>query len=280
MLFSEKYGYKKVPMLAKDEMPLVRKNKILNLIYKFLYKDIIDDWFVDDQFSNSPALLFAKFVWTDFFNGNLFEVDTYKARQIVAKISKLATRLKWYEVYDYIEFILKNHPDKAEMKYFKKDILYLFKKEKIPLTIISNNICPSELDNLEENREIEKALSISDKYKPVKGCLTKALDLFSKRPKPDYANSIKESISAVDVLAQIILGKKGSLGKLINSLKIHPALKRSFSNLYGWTSDDAGIRHPKNKEPISCGEPEARYMLVTCSAFINYAIIKLNVGMK
>jgi len=75
---------------------------------------------------------------------------------------------------------------------------------------------------------------------------------------------------------QIILGKEGTLGKLVDGLDIHPALKKAFSNLYGWTSDDAGIRHPKSKEPLSCDEPEARYMLVTCSAFINYLIAKLD----
>ncbi|HEC79109.1 MAG TPA: hypothetical protein ENI34_08225 [candidate division WOR-3 bacterium] len=275
-LFSERYGYKKIKMLKKDEMPLSTKNKILNLIYEYLYKEILDDFFIDNHFADSPALRFAKYVWTDFFNGSLFEVDNIKSRRIIDKVCKASSKLKWFEIYDYIEFILKNHSDRKKMRHLKKDILNLLKMERMQYTIINNRICPSKRENEEEIKEIEKALNIPDKFEPVRKHLSKALVKWSDRKNPDYENSIKESISAVDVLVQIVLGKEGKFGKLIKELKVHPALAEGFRKLYGWTSDDPGIRHTKNKEPLSCGEPEARYMLITCSAFVNYVIEKLS----
>jgi len=281
MLFSERYGHKKVKMLKKDEMPGAMKNRILNLIYEHFYKEIVDDLFIDNSFGDSLALRFAKFVWTDFFTGNLFEVDTNKSRLIIAKISKSSMKLRWFEVYDYIEFILENLPDRTKTQYFKKDILNLFKKEKIPYTIINNRICSSKIDDIEEIKEIEKALKVSDKYKSVREHLIKALDKWADRKNPDYANSIKESISAVESLVQIQLGKTGTLGKLIDKLDVHPALKKGFSNLYGWTSSEkTGIRHAGYNEELKPEEPEARYMLVTCSAFVNYAIAKLDGGIE
>ncbi len=51
--------------------------------------------------------------------------------------------------------------------------------------------------------------------------------------------------------------------------------KDGFKKLYGWTSDACGIRHGEYPDSFLCGESEARYMLIICSAFINYLITKL-----
>jgi len=42
--------------------------------------------------------------------------------------------------------------------------------------------------------------------------------------------------------------------------------------MYGWTSDESGIRHADNNKKLKVDEKEARYMLVQCSALINYII--------
>lgn len=49
-----------------------------------------------------------------------------------------------------------------------------------------------------------------------------------------------------------------------------------FNNLYGYTSDESGIRHGGINFIDSPAE-DARYMLVSCSAFINYLIEKYEV---
>jgi hypothetical protein len=125
-----------------------------------------------------------------------------------------------------------------------------------------------------EIEEVEKALNVP--YKNVHDHLNKALSLLSDRKEPDYPNSIKESICALESLVQILLGEKGTLGDLIKKLDVHPALKQGFSNLYGWTSDEGGIRHGRVEENFKTEIAEARYMLVTTSAFINYTLLKFN----
>lgn len=75
--------------------------------------------------------------------------------------------------------------------------------------------------------------------------------LYADRQKPDYENSIKESISAVEAICCIITGETGSqatLGKTLKRLEdhgvtIHPSMGQAFSKLYGYTSDADGIRH-------------------------------------
>ena len=52
--------------------------------------------------------------------------------------------------------------------------------------------------------------------------------------------------------------------------KLHPALKQAFLKLYAYTSDANGIRHANGIGEGNSSFIEAKYMLVSCSAFINY----------
>jgi len=104
------------------------------------------------------------------------------------------------------------------------------------------------------------------------------LDMLADRFSPDYRNSIKESISAVESVAQIITDDSfATLGSALKVIErkgtMHPALKASLSSLYGYTSDADGIRHAMLKASSLCFI-DVKFMLVACSAFINYLIKK------
>jgi hypothetical protein len=128
----------------------------------------------------------------------------------------------------------------------------------------------------EEISEIEEA--IQSGKDPIRIHLRRALELLSDRKKPDFRNSIKESISSVESLVQIILGEKGTLGKLIKRLEadigLHPALSKAFDNLYGYTSDEDGIRHAI-LESGRVDFEEAKFFLVVCSAFVNFVSVNI-----
>lgn len=53
----------------------------------------------------------------------------------------------------------------------------------------------------------------------------------------------------------------------------HPALSESLGKLYAYTNDGDGIRHSLKDEKTVDSE-DALFMLVTCSAFINYMSAK------
>ncbi len=272
MLFSERYGYKKVQMLKKDEMPDSLRNRIWNFFYQAIFRDVENDQF---KLYHRLEHNFTRVLWDSFFKGNLCDFDRANSYGKVQFIKNAFFKLPWNEIYDFIDFFYE-HYDLAV--YESKSLASLndiFKQEKAPYCIINCQVVPLMSD--EEVAEIEKALNVPDKYKykSVSDHLSKALELFSRRPEPDYKNSIKESISAVESLVQIVLGENGTLGKLIDRLNIHPAMKEGFKRLYGWTSDNSGIRHGEYGESFPCEEAEARYMLITCSAFVNYAIMKL-----
>lgn len=55
-----------------------------------------------------------------------------------------------------------------------------------------------------------------------------------------------------------------------NGIKIHQSLKNGFSNIYGYTSDEGGIRHAMIEEGNIVTQEDALFMLVSCSAFCHY----------
>ncbi|MGC9385032.1 MAG: AbiJ-NTD4 domain-containing protein, partial [Kosmotogaceae bacterium] len=177
----------------------------------------------------------------------------------------------WTEVYDFVEFVIL-YTDNDD---FTKYINYILKKHLSGFRVISGEIVP--ISSEQEIEAIEFAQSVN-KY--VKHHLDVALKLLSDKESPDYRNSIKESISAVEALVKLISGdSKATLGSALRiiekagNVKIHDALRNGFLNLYGWTSDDEGIRHSLMDEP-TLSQEDAIYMLVTCSAFINYLFEK------
>lgn len=123
--------------------------------------------------------------------------------------------------------------------------------------------------------EVAKALSQNDAI-GVQKHVKRAAELYSQTDAPDYRNSVKESISAVEAAVAFVTGQKASgvskpLRSATERLVVHPALRDGFEKLYAYTSDEGGIRHAiMNEENIT--QADARYMLVSCSAFANYLI--------
>ncbi|MBE8966981.1 hypothetical protein IQ277_12215 [Nostocales cyanobacterium LEGE 12452] len=92
-------------------------------------------------------------------------------------------------------------------------------------------------------------------------------------------NSIKESVSAVESLAKAITRKpKATLADALKVLEVfhnlHPTLKKSFLTLYGYTSDEGGIRHAMLTEP-DLTIADAKFFLLSCTSFINYLKSKI-----
>ena len=162
---------------------------------------------------------------------------------------------------------------------FKNFCNGIFEREFSGYRFIDDKISP--ITNEIEISEIEDAIHQSGIFTSLKGAnihLKSALEKLSNRKAPDYRNSIKESISAIKSVAKVISGnEKNTLGaaldKIKGKIKIHPALEKGFKQLYGYTSDSAGIRHAL-MEDDNCDFEDAKYMLVSSSAFVNYLVIK------
>lgn len=170
--------------------------------------------------------------------------------------------------------------DQFNHKYNKKSIFEIlndvFKQEYVGYRFVDGIITP--ITDQSEINTITEALN--NKYEIVYEHLSKANKLLGDRSLPDYENSIKESISAVEALGEIITGLKGkeaTLGNILKKLEdrgvtIHGGLKSAFNILYGYTSDANGIRHAGDIGGPASTFEEAKFMLVACCAFVNYLV--------
>lgn len=155
-----------------------------------------------------------------------------------------------------------------------KGINNLFEAEFVGYRMIDGEITPIT-DNLELT---EIQMSLDMQFEGCRSHIRKALNLLSDRENPDYKNSIKESISAVESICHIICrDKKATLGKALNQLeengiKVHKALKEAFCKLYGYASDEGGIRHAEGMFESNVSFEDSKYFLVSCCAFVNYLI--------
>ncbi len=94
----------------------------------------------------------------------------------------------------------------------------------------------------------------------------------------NWADSVRESIHAVEAMARKIDPSAKTLGAALKTLErsnyIHGSLKEGFNRLYGYTNDEEGIRHSLLEETARVDEVDALFMLGACASFVSYLIAR------
>jgi hypothetical protein len=98
-----------------------------------------------------------------------------------------------------------------------------------------------------------------------------------------WAASVRESISAVEAVVRVLEPSAKEIGpaltKLTGAGHMHKALKSGLSSLYGYTSDEKGIRHSLLEEgDAKVDETDALFMFGACASFVTYMIGKARAG--
>jgi len=263
MKFSERYGYTS----PRDVMQIecidekLRNRLWNNITISFLKK-------LTGRNNDYVDKIFA-FIWGEFFVRKLDELDKYSIEGYMKQYLNewFNKHSIWYEQFDFIEFLLGLSLSINEN--FISSINISLEKEMSAYRIVDKKVV--QITDKTEMKEVEDAINISSPDKNVQTHLKTALGYLSDRNNPHYRNSIKESISAIESYSKIISGDdKIKFGKAIKDIEMHPSLREAFSKLYGWTSDESGIRHSFKLKGYEIKFEEAKFMLVSCSAFINY----------
>jgi hypothetical protein len=219
---------------------------------------------------------FFRDLWLNFFKYPLDTLDNHY-NNTRSEIREWFFGWHWFEVYDFIEYVasVECHTDEDD---FIDTCNIILERELSAYRFIDGIISP--ITNEHEINEIDEAIQTAkdNNLRGVREHLETALLKMSDRTNPDYRNSIKESISAVEAIAKKISnGSKDSLGgaldKIRGKIKLHPSLEQGFKKIYGYTSDEGGIRHSMSDES-NCDLEDAKYMLIASSAFVNYLITK------
>jgi len=280
MNFSQRRGLKPIrSTIQKESIDDELRTALWNALTIYYWDDIRDY----EYNTNSNLVALLKKFWIHYFKYRLDEFPDLS--RVEAEIRNQFFHGQWNEIFDIIEFIVINYTEEFDKNKNNRNLRFI---ELCNLTLEKHisayrviDFLVIEITGEEEISSIEKALEDTSNISSVRTHLKRALELMTDRKSPDYRNSIKESISGVEALCSIITSNpKATLGQALSEIEktntIHPALKKSFSSLYGYTNDSSGIRHALIEED-NLGQDDARFMLVSCTAFINYLLTKFNV---
>ena len=282
MGFAERNGFAPEKAIQIEDMDRTLRNRLYNVVHKFLEPSP----FINDELKYVVDKL-----------GYRIESPAHKNCHLIDNLLQMTiSDIPWYMPYEIIELFFeakREHCSRCEYYCYETDacdeivwfrgvtaeLNKIMEKEKSGYRFLNDKFI--KITSEKELAEISKATDLP--YESVSTHFRKALALYSDRKNPDYENSIKESISAVEAMCCIITGATGSQATLGNTLKkleangvmIHSAMKAGFEKMYGYTSDADGIRHG-GIDFTNAPAEDAKYMLISCSAFVNYLVEKFS----
>ena len=268
--FSQRHGYSPLESaFQRESIDSELRTKLWNILKVTIWDQYeLRNRSYDDETKRIDRLL--KRLWFNYFNWDLDHMpdfyEPYGKKGSYDMVKEYFFNCEWFEVYNLLETIA-NDQSKLISEKSRQWINNTLEEHNAAYRFVGQEI--AEITDSNEIQAIETALSAAES--PVRVHLDAALSMLSDKEAPDYRNSVKESISAVEAACRIVTSNtSATLGDALKRVKnLHPAMAKAFSNLYGYTNDASGIRHSLIDE-ATITYTEAKFMLVTCSAFVSY----------
>lgn len=132
-----------------------------------------------------------------------------------------------------------------------------------------------------EAEAISRAVMASEHAAP--GAARHLIDASSDLRRGDWSGSIRNSIHAVESVAVVLAPSKDTLGDALAVLAsnghVHGGLRAAFNKLYGYSSEEEGVRHALVFQDSSAtDETDALFMLGACAAFVSYLLTRARSG--
>ena len=274
--FSEAHGMGSCnTQMQIDDLDDRTRNILFNVISKSLDEQFRFYDVVRKRIQTPQEDHFCRNVLTLVFEKKLEPDGYYSVDSIMPYIEKVFDNAVYNELFDLIEKIcLYRYDDNEQYKLSElyKILNFIFEQEYVGYRFVDGRITPitdkNEIDSIED--------ACNNEFEGTRTHIKKAVGFIADREHKDYQNCIKESISAVESICSIVAEQKKSLlGDALKNLKkkgvkIHPQLESAFLKLYDYTNSEKGIRHANGMFESDVTFEEAKFMLVSCSAFVNY----------
>lgn len=274
MKFSERVGVTPVPnILQTNSISADLRNSLWNTVLRTVFN-------VTDQYHSIVTKHLAEY----FYKIPVDTLPPFSNQQISWFRDRFYHRsVTWWQIYNLVEFLSDNCGvgktiDWVIRNDFITAVNVVLETEMSGFRFVNGILAP--ITSEVELQAIQQAAGEAQQrgFSGTQQHIACAVQLLSQKPIPDYRNSIKESISAVESISKQITGQSSggldnALSRLDTAVHFHGAFKSGLLSLYGYTSDDSGIRHAILDEP-SVGFDEAKFMLVICSALVNFIMMK------
>ncbi len=274
--FSQRYGYSALEnAFQRESVDSALRIKLWNVL-KIAIWDHYDT--SNRSYDNVTKRIdnLIKRIWFHYFNRDLDGLPDFYERHgqkgAYDELKGYFFNCEWHDVYDLLETLADDKSDLISGQ-TREWVNKTLEEHNAAYRLVGNEI--AEITDKHEIQAIEVALANADS--PVRTHLDAALRMLSDKEAPDYRNSVKESISAVEAACRQVTGNSSAtLGDALKRVQnLHPAMSGAFSKLYGYASDASGIRHSLTDE-ATISYADAKFMLVTCSAFVSYLKVAAN----
>ena len=281
--FSQAQGYEELPgPLRLEELPQEARTQIWNLFYSHIDRSTTRDGL--DVFDGGP---WVEGHWRKILKAKHCDLDHAPLDDWNPAFSKVRRTLRseiekrpFNEVFDMVQFVLR-HPvcphefiTQMQRTFVACRLAYTIDIRRPPTILPAatpeeGNALIESLDALRGAGLHASAVHLGD----ASACINRR----------DWAGSVRESIHAVESAARQLSPGARTLEPALKALKgragLHPALKDAFSKLYGYTSDEQGIRHALLDQPhAQVSQDEAVFMLGACASFAGYLCRKKAAG--
>ena len=281
MTFSQAYGYEELPgPLNLEELPPKARTRIWNLFHDAIHDKV---WFDPDGVPRIDDFTWRDILWSVHRDHFVRAVDDWPDGEWhflrPVEFRRDIEELPFNEVFDLIQFVLRHDrcpPSLATaMKAVFAESRLAYTIDEGPPSTIIPAVTPEEgIAIVASMRSLRKAgLNASESHlRKASSCINQG----------DWAGSIRESIHAVESVARVLdPAASRTLEPALQSLErhrpLHGALKGGFSKLYGYTSDEQGIRHALlDRADANVGSDEALFMFGACASFASFLWRKNN----
>ena len=274
--FSRRHGYEPLPEAMQLEqisegLRIQIWNRIRNLLMG-MSKDVGVTFFTRD------GDRFVERVLGKLTTRPEDEIDT-DYEPTMEFIKTIVLQEQFHSVLDLVEFISNDHACGSS---FAEQVQQLFERHAAPYRFDSSHrpfhFIPRS--SKEQGEAIQQAVDTlrQTRMDGASAHLRKAAEAMNGGR---YAESVGNSIHAVESAARLIDPKAAkTLGPALKSLQDrgvlnHEALAKAFSALYGYSSNEQGIRHALlDRSEANVGLDEAMFMYGACASFAAYLVSK------
>ena len=280
LTFSQRHGYEPLPEpMQLEKLSDDLRREIWNVTRGYL--NAIMSGNIDDDYYHEKVVQFLENILGRILQKPEDEIDT-SYDEVLNQFKKLILQDSFNKVLDLIEIIVKKGWEDWVDEELAKPISELFERQPAAYYLDMSGGSPYRFfprSNEAQGKATREAIkTIRDGG--MEGAATHLRDAAAHINARQFADSISDSIHAVESVARRIDPKSNTLGDALDSLEKaglikHPALKESFSKLYGYTSDEQGIRHAlldKNSPDVDLDE--AMFMFGACASFAAYLVNK------
>ena len=269
--YSDRNGFSDLRSVIQiDDFDRPTRMAVWNHVYPAVRTD--EFGFFPDQDETRLRGETNRLVWCDFYGE---AIDELPAAEVIWKRMKLdILDSPLNRVFDLLEIALPG------FRYGRGANLASKMNEVFELYLVGHRFIDGHVIQIDSDLQVsglETALvdASTPGLEGVRRHLEKAIAMLSDRQDPDYPNVVKEAMSSVEAMCEFLTGEN-QLGKALREFKrlelgVHQSQIDGWRKLYGWSSDENGVRHGSFKI-AAVSHSTAKYAVITGAAFISLLI--------